>query len=539
MNKLLAVMLACALLPACRNGGHVHDDTGGHAHDASGGHGADPGHAGDHGHGHGGAGSRAVTSFTDRSELFVEFEPLVRFQGTSFGAHLTALDGFRPVERGTVTVVLSGGAGAEERFAVERPDVPGIFRPVAHPVIGGPRNLAFEWSADGVVDRHDLGTVTVYADAAEAAHAPPAEEAEPAGAISYLKEQQWKTEFGLAAAERRTLRASLPADGTIRARPDGEAWIVAPVTGRMVTAGEDFPRLGTPVRRGQTLAWLAPRLGGDADAASLDVAAVRAELALEAARRERERAESLFEKGVVPERRVLDARAAETNAEAEAKAARDRLTQHRGTGVSRGAKSRIALPSPIAGQVARVDVSAGAWVQEGAPLFQVVDLEKLRLEVRVPEADVGRVRKATGAWFELEGYEEPFRVQAGEDATVTLGGVVDPDSRTVPLVFAMDNPGGALRVGMFARVRVLTGETAEAVAIPVSAVVDEGGQDVAYVQLGGESFERRVLRLGIRDAGWVEVRSGVAAGERVVSRGAYQVRLAAAGSAVPAHGHAH
>ena len=55
----------------------------------------------------------------------------------------------------------------------------------------------------------------------------------------------------------------------------------------------------------------------------------------------------------------------------------------------------------------------------------------------------------------------------------------------------------------------------------------------------GEAFERRPLRLGIRSHGWVEVLDGVAAGERVATKGAYEVKLASASGSVPAHGHAH
>jgi len=59
------------------------------------------------------------------------------------------------------------------------------------------------------------------------------------------------------------------------------------------------------------------------------------------------------------------------------------------------------------------------------------------------------------------------------------------------------------------------------------------------VMLGGESFERRVLRLGIRDGDYVQVKSGLEPGERIVTRGAYLVRLAAASPAEAGHGHAH
>jgi membrane fusion protein, heavy metal efflux system len=76
-------------------------------------------------------------------------------------------------------------------------------------------------------------------------------------------------------------------------------------------------------------------------------------------------------------------------------------------------------------------------------------------------------------------------------------------------------------------------------AIPQTAIVDDAGRKVAYVQLEGEAFERRLVTLGMQSGGWVEVTSGLARGERVVTRGAYEIKLAAASGAVPGHGHAH
>jgi multidrug efflux pump subunit AcrA (membrane-fusion protein) len=92
---------------------------------------------------------------------------------------------------------------------------------------------------------------------------------------------------------------------------------------------------------------------------------------------------------------------------------------------------------------------------------------------------------------------------------------------------------------MFADVRVLSGEAKETMAVPVSAILDEAGESVVYVEQGGESFERRPLELGGRDGDFVEVLSGLSPGERVVTKGAYYIRLASSSGAVPAHGHAH
>jgi membrane fusion protein, heavy metal efflux system len=70
-------------------------------------------------------------------------------------------------------------------------------------------------------------------------------------------------------------------------------------------------------------------------------------------------------------------------------------------------------------------------------------------------------------------------------------------------------------------------------------VLDEGGLSVVFVMIGGESFERRQVRLGAREGDWVEVLDGLTPGQRVVSRGAYLVKLASTGTAQIGHGHAH
>ena len=484
---------------------------------------------------------QAITYFTDQTELFVEFGPFVKGEETPLAVHLTKLDDFKPVRAGRVIVTLSGG-GPEESFEATKPQVPGIYRPTVRPTAAGRRELAIVLERDGSSDRHELGTVSVHEDARAAANATPPAEQGAAVPITFLKEQQWATDFATARVTEHEVRQSLAANGTIRARPDGEAKITAPVAGRFVKREGVAPRIGADVVRDEVLALIAPRLGTEADVASLELATARARLNLEHARRERQRLEGLFREEAVPERRVVEARHDEAEAEAEHTAATKRLAQYQGTqrAAGTGASGMVAVRSPIAGTLVAVDVGAGAYVEEGRDLFTVVDLDRLWLEVKIPEADIARARSATGAWFEVEGFERPFEVgPASGGRVVAFGSAIDPQSRTAPLIFDFPNPDRSLRVGAFARVHVLTGAPIRTLAIPASAVVQEGGQDVAYVEVGGEAFERRRLVLGVRDGDLVQVESGLTAGERVVTRGAYEIRLAAASGAIPAHGHVH
>ena len=122
---------------------------------------------------------------------------------------------------------------------------------------------------------------------------------------------------------------------------------------------------------------------------------------------------------------------------------------------------------------------------------------------------------------------------------VFTGLQVDLVTRTVPLIYEMTNSGGRLRVGQLLNLHVETQYAENTIAIPDSAIVEEGGQPVAFVQVGGETFQKRELTLGIREGEWVQVLFGISEGERVVTKGAMAIRLASVSNVIPAHGHAH
>jgi membrane fusion protein, heavy metal efflux system len=141
----------------------------------------------------------------------------------------------------------------------------------------------------------------------------------------------------------------------------------------------------------------------------------------------------------------------------------------------------------------------------------------------------------SGAGFTLEGSERRYEAAA----VLSVGSVIDPASRTLPVIYQIPNGDGSIKVGQNARVEIQTGQRVRGVVIPVTAVLDEDGRPVAYVQPEGESFEKRELKLGGRQGDRVLVLEGIKAGERVVTGAAYQVRLASLSTAVPAHGHEH
>jgi biotin carboxyl carrier protein len=166
--------------------------------------------------------------------------------------HLTRLADYKPLAEGKVTVVLAGAAGADEIFPVASPTTPGIFKPAIAPSAPGERELTIRVESALGSQTHELGPVTVFADAkaAEAAHGGHEHGAE---GIAFSKEQQWKIDFATAEAVKGVARPSVVATATIKAQPDGEALLAAPAAGIVRAAGA-FPRVGQAVRKGQTLA---------------------------------------------------------------------------------------------------------------------------------------------------------------------------------------------------------------------------------------------------------------------------------------------
>ncbi|MDP2793222.1 MAG: efflux RND transporter periplasmic adaptor subunit [Sulfurisoma sp.] len=506
---------ATLLLSACGEKPAAKDD-----------HGPGPAATADSHAGHAGA-DQKVTHYSDKTELFLEFPPLVAGQAATFAAHLTRLADFRAVTKGRLTVVLSGGNAAEERFVVDAPAVPGIFKPVVTPQTAGTREMALLLEADEGAIAHELGAVTIFPDAKAAQARQGA--AEDSG-IPFTKEQQWKIDFATFEATKGVARASIAATGTVKAHPDGEALIVAPSAG-MLRPATSFPRVGQAVKKGQVLAMFAPRLGGDTDQATLEASAAKARVAHEQAQRERERMEALFKDEAVAEKRLIDARGFERIASAELDAAEQRARQSGGVG-------GIALRAPIDGIVANVSAAPGAFVAEGALLLHIAKPGRLWLEARVPESAVGRLGQPVGAAFTVEGFDRTFVIEAGKNGKlVAVGGVVDAASRTVPVVFEFVSPEVSLPIGVTARVHIFSGGSQEAVLIPAGAVQDESGMAVVYVQTGGESFARHVVRTGPRDGERIAILDGVEAGQRVVSKGSYLIRLSTSKAGPSGHAH--
>lgn len=185
------------------------------------------------------------------------------------------------------------------------------------------------------------------------------------------------------------------------------------------------------------------------------------------------------------------------------------------------------LRAPIAGRLARQAAVPGEQVEAGAELFEVLDLSRVWVLASAFERDLSQLRVGQIGQLRLEAFPD-LRL---ESQLTHIGLELDPQSRSLPLRFEIDNPSTGpwpepLRPGLFAEVELSLDQSSVAVAVPVSALMESGADSRVFVETSPGFFALRRVSLGRRNQELVEVQSGLTAGENVVTAGTFALRSA-------------
>ena len=470
---------------------------------------------GDAGHDHGEELSVDTTIWTNTVELFVEYPALVVGNTSRFAAHYTRLDGHQPVTEGSVTVsLIQGNTGI--RQTVEKPSSPGIFTPALQPKEAGEFLLVFELNAPGLNERIDAGTVRVYSDEESAIQAISTRgQSEPE--ISFLKEQAWKIGIQTASVKNDTVYGMIKLAGR---------WMPAPGTQRTLNAGSsgnvlfEIPGLveGIAVRKGQVLMRVS---GEDMNVSSIESEVRKAKAEFAQAKSEYERKKELHELQVVP-----DAEFEEVEKRYEvAQANYQQLIKNYGA-------NGVAIRAPFDGYVKQISVENGAFANAGQPLLIVgSDLTSMIKASATPEKR-NMITQTRKVWIMEGGNTLPVNGKV-----VSVGRNVAEDNPMLPIFIEIRTPVAAVEGSL---VEVQLGHSIGQIGlmIPKDALLEDFGTYKVIVQTGGESFEMRPIEMGSFNGDYVHVTKGLKAGEWVVTKGAYQVKMATM-SGAPSHGHVH
>jgi len=304
-------------------------------------------------------------------------------------------------------------------------------------------------------------------------------------------------------AERHAVRRTIVLPGSVASRT--ESLVASEVEGLVV---ELAAREGTAVRKGQTIARLrSDQLELRLAAAGADLREAEARLTL--AENNLTRSQELFESQVLSKGQLDDSQS-EFNAwqgrteRLKAEIASIKLDVERST-----------IRAPFAGVIVAEHCAVGEWLDQGAPVAELISLDDLEVRVDVPERYYGTIKSGSETTVQLESLP-------GLELSGSVSAVVpraNPQARTFPLKIRINNKDGKIGAGMLAQVSFSAGASYQATVVPKDAVITRGDRRFVYILNEDSTVHQVPVEIGIGAGAWVEIQSDLKPGAKVVTRG--------------------
>ena len=514
MNKLLSITISFSLLLLLSGCGHsVKEDEGhDHAHEAE-------EHAG---HSHVGGLPYAV--YTDNFELFADISPLIVGDSAIILAHITRLDGFRPVQNGVV--VLSGVCGSN-RFSVvvNGPEEVGIYR-LKIPVFEAKTvDLTIQFKDSASMAEFKLSSIPVYADHHDAHEAlESADEAVPLGAITFTKEQSWQIDFATSKVVTGVVGQVVRASAKVLSAQNDESVVVAKTSG-VVHFGQGIKPTGSAVKQSEALVSVS---GSGMSENNISVKYSEVKANYDQARQEYERHKKLVADKLVSQEQFSASEARYLIA----KSQYDNLEN----GFSTGKQS---VSSPRGGFIGQWFVSEGDFVEAGSPIVKIVGNRELVLEAQVPVRYYSMLPAVKGVNVRTLSDSKVYSMEELGGKFISYGHSLRPGEQLIPVTFTILN-NGMFVSGSIVDAYIKMAGSEKNLSIPSTALLEEMGTYHVFVQVTPEKFIKREVTIGESDGVQTVITSGLKPEERVVSKGAIFVKLAQSSGKLDAHsGHVH
>ncbi|WP_418696346.1 efflux RND transporter periplasmic adaptor subunit [Bacteroides sp.] len=316
-----------------------------------------------------------------------------------------------------------------------------------------------------------------------------------------------------------TFHQVIKTSGQVMAAQGDESVAVATVAGVVSFKGKVIE--GMSVGKGTPLVILSSKNMADGDPVQ------RARIAYEVSKKEYERMKALVGNKIVSEKEFAQAEQIYENARISYEAV---AKNHSASGQ--------AVVSPISGYVKNLLVKEGDYVAVGQPLVSVTQNRKLFLRADVSEKYYPYLSTIGSANFCTPYNNKVYTLKELDGRMLSYGKASGENGYYVPVTFEFDNKGDIIP-GAFVEVFLLSTPMEGVISLPHTALTEEQGSFFAYLQLDEEGYKKQPVTLGADNGESVQILSGIKAGDRVVTQGAYQVKLASATNAIPAHSHEH
>ena len=317
----------------------------------------------------------------------------------------------------------------------------------------------------------------------------------------------------------KTFRQVIKTSGEVQAAQGAESVVVANVAG--VVSVQRAVTEGMQVGKGATIMTISASKLQDGDPAE------RARIAYESAKADYDRASRLVESQIVSQKEFNAIKEKYENA----RLAYEALAKNQ-------TKGGVAVAAPIGGYIKNLLVKEGDYVAVGQPLATVTQNNRLFLRADVSERYYKYLNGISSANFKTPYDNQVYELEALNGKLLSVGKAAGSGSYYVPVTFSFDNKGEIIP-GSFVEIFLLSQQQENALVLPVEALTEEQGLYFVYLQNCEESYKKQEVKIGASNGVEVQILDGIHPGDKVVVKGAYHVKLASAGNALPAHSHEH
>ena len=253
----------------------------------------------------------------------------------------------------------------------------------------------------------------------------------------------------------------------------------------------------------------------------------KARVAYEAAQKEYERMKTLVASKIVSQKEFIRAEEAYENAR----------ISYEAVAKNHSAKGQT-VTAPIAGYIKNLLVKEGDFVSVGQPLFSVTQNNKLFLKADVSERYYAHLSNIGSANFCTPYDNQVYNLKELNGRLLSYGKSSTTGGHYIPVTFEFDNKSNIIP-GSYVEIYLLSTPMENVISLPRTAITEEQGSFFVYQQLDAECYKKQLVTVGANNGESVQILSGVHAGDKIVTQGAYQVKLASATNAIPAHSHEH
>lgn len=318
-----------------------------------------------------------------------------------------------------------------------------------------------------------------------------------------------------------TFSQVIKTSGQILSSQGDEASVAATANGIVSFANASISD-GSAVKAGQAIVSISAKNLLDGDPAA------KAKIDFETAQKEFQRAENLVKEQIISGKEFEQIRARYETAKTVYHAQAGNIS-------TKG----VTVTSPMNGFVKSRMVNEGDYVAVGQIICTVSQNRRLQLRAEVSESHFNSLGQISNANFSTSYDNTTYKLSDLNGRLLAFGKAADGQSFYIPVTFEFNNVGNIIP-GSFVTVYLLSSPQENVISIPVSAITEEQGLHFVYIQLDEEGYKKQEVKLGDNDGTRVRILSGLNPGDKVVTKGAYQVKLAAISSVMPeGHSHSH